>query len=66
MDKSIKELASIIGSSKNTVVMTGAGMDTESNIPYVTKGKTVHINMEDTRGYDFDLKIIRKTKEILV
>lgn len=46
--------------------MTKAGMDTESNIPYVTKGKTVHINMEDTRGYDFDLKIIRKAKEILV
>lgn len=46
--------------------MTKAGMDTESNIPYVAKGKTVHINMEDTRGYDFDLKIIRKAKEILV
>ncbi|NLW23388.1 MAG: NAD-dependent deacylase [Tissierellia bacterium] len=33
MKRAIEELAAIIKNSKNTVVMTGAGMDTESNIP---------------------------------
>lgn len=33
MDQKIKELANFMKSSRNTVVMTGAGMDTESNIP---------------------------------
>lgn len=33
MKEKIQKLASMIKSSKNTVIMTGAGMDTESNIP---------------------------------
>lgn len=33
MERKIKELASMLKSSENIVVMTGAGMDTESNIP---------------------------------
>lgn len=33
MKEKIEELASMINNSKDTVIMTGAGMDTESNIP---------------------------------
>lgn len=33
MEKKVKELAALIKNSKHVVVLTGAGMDTESNIP---------------------------------
>ncbi len=36
-----------------------------NQMPYMTRGKTVYINMEQARGYDFDIEIIGKAGEVL-
>lgn len=36
-----------------------------NRFPYMTRGKTVYINAEDNKEYDFDLSIIGKAGEIL-
>lgn len=36
-----------------------------NQFPYMTRGKTVYINMEGTRGYNFDIEIIGKAGEVL-
>lgn len=36
-----------------------------NQMPYMTRGKTVYINMEQARGYDFDIEIIGRAGEVL-
>lgn len=54
--------------SSDVLIVIGTSLEVYpvNQFPYMTRGKTIYINMEDARGYNFDLKVMGKAKEILV
>lgn len=63
----IENLAHLMKESKNIVLLTGAGMDTESNIPDF-RGKDGLWRKIDPRlvASGFDIKLLGKAKNILI
>lgn len=47
------------------IIGTSLQVSPVNQMPYIAKGKTIYINMEKARGYNFDLEIIGKAGEIL-
>jgi len=48
------------------VIGTSLQVSPVNQMPYIARGRTIYINMERARGYNFDLEIIGKAGEVLV
>lgn len=60
-----KAIRDVENSDVLVVIGTSLQVYPVNQFPYMTRGKTIYINMEQIRGYNFDIEIIGKAGEVL-